>query len=142
MYLNVTDVVGKCTVENRSFIVDVPVFLDVSCPYNNTYTNETEILVSWNISGPADNLTIMLNETPIMFDEDPPEYGNCIVEISEDGFWIIEVNVRGYWDNITRTVYVWVDTAPPEVWVEPGNVITIETTEPPRKRDIARVCEG
>jgi len=129
VYLNVTDLVGRYTSVSKAFVVDIPIDLMVFCPYNNSYTSETAIPILWDLSGPVDNLTITLNDTIRLFDDNPSESDNYSISIEHDGFWVIEIIARGYGDYLRKVVFVWVDTTPPSILVDPGNEITIETNQ-------------
>ena len=134
IWLNITDIANRTTTINKTFYVNIPISLQVHCPANNTYTNNTNIEISWRTHGPVDNITIYVNGTQEYVEHENLN-GTHTLELDE-GFWIIDVVARGYMERREGRIFLHIDQTPPTIGIEPENNTVVELSSGEKEASI------
>ena len=114
VYLNVTDLTGRTSVDSVSFTVVPPFTLSVYRADNNSLIRRSWVIVEYNTTGTVDRVVIYANgsekfSTTTMLNGSVNITGLC------SGFWIIDVVAYGSGAHVSRSIYVHIDVDPPSI---------------------------
>ena len=119
------DHAGNTNTTKLIFAVDAEATFNISCQYDNIWTNNTSFQFSWS-STHIDYVSLYINGELI---EVMPSKGIKTLTLSE-GIWNITLIAMGFNDKIVETIWAKIDLTPPSIEVlEPKNNTQLSTQE-------------